>query len=326
MGLARDLRVPLDMVRYNAAAQALADAGGYDIVHVQEPYLAGPVRHEGKVTTIHDTSYGEVRAILKGGLDQYALRKTVFYLTLGYAMEYASLATSRAVIAPSPQVRDELVYAYRWRRTPVYVVPNGVDPPRGEPPREEARRRLGLGGELIVFTTAQHIPRKRLDLLVRAAALLAPRWRGRARVVIGGDGPQTPMLRRLARDLGVDDFVFFTGWLGEEELVLYYNACDVFVLTSEYEAGPQTLLEAAVRGCPIVSSRIPLYPALMRNGVEAILYPPGDYEALAEALDRVLSDPGLRESLSRGARSFASRFTWDRIAALTEAVYRRVRR
>jgi len=325
-GLLRDLKIFGDIARYTAYVEKLLRSGDYDILHVEEPYVGGFIEFDRKVTTIHDTSYGEIRAILGSkSFTPYVLRKVIFYATAGYVAEYASWATSRAVITPSPQVRDELVYVYRFNPLKIYVVPNGVEEPAlDEPGRDEAKRILGLEGLLVVFTTAQHIPRKRLDLLLKAATLLRDRWARRARIIIGGDGPLTPQLMKMTRDLGLQGFVEFTGWIPDDKLPLYYRASDVFVVTSDYEAGPQTLLEAGIRSCALVSSRIPLFPALIRDGIDGLTFRPGDHDELAKALDRVLEDEELRRKLSENAVRFASRFTWRKIAEYTLAVYRKV--
>lgn len=324
-GVARDARVPIDILRLVSYAQWLIRRRSYDVVHVQEPYVGGLVLHEYKVTTIHDTSYGEMRAIFHTGLGGHNARRLLFFASLGTLMEYLSMVTSRVVIAPSPQVRDELVHVYHGSSlAEIIVVPNGVEEPAPwEPSREEAKKLLGLGDRLVVFATAQHVARKRLETLVEAAALLRDKWAGKALVVIGGQGPLTPRLRELARKHGLGGFVVFTGWIPGDRLPLYYRAADVFVLTSEYEAGPITLLEAGIRGAALVSTRIPLFPALLRHGYNALLYDVGDYKTLARHLDLLLSEPRLREELGRRAIEFAKRFTWDRVAALTEAVYRR---
>ena len=326
-GIARDAKVPKDIIRFTAIASKLAEKEDYDIVHVEEPYVGGLIRHRAKVTTIHDTSYGEIRSIISSKiLSSYTIRKTIFYLTLGYAMEYASLATSATIIAPSPQVRDELVYVYRFPRSRVHVIPNGVEEPDpSEPSREEAKKLLGLEDKIVVFTTAQHVHRKRLDILIKAAALLQDKWRGKAKIVIGGKGPLTPLLLEQAKRYKLhSDFLEMTGWIPESKLPLYYRAADIFVLTSDYEAGPQTLLEAGIRGCVLVSTRIPFFPALMKNWVDGVLFPPGDYRSLAAILDRLLGDTSLRERLSKNAVEFSKKFTWQRIAFLTLMVYKKV--
>ncbi len=327
-GYLRDMLIPLDMARYVGAAAKLIKAEDYDVVHVQEPYLGGPISHDAKVTTIHDTSYGELRSIISSRtFTSYMIRKTIFYATLGYTMEFTSISNSRAIITPSPQVRDELIHIYRCSRDKVFVIPNGVEKPGpNEPSREEAKRKLGLNDLTIIFTTAQHIARKRLDVLLKAAAMLKDKWMGRAKILIGGDGPLTPQLKKMAAELGLQGFVEFTGWIPDKDLPTYYRASDIFVITSDYEAGPQTLLEAGIRGCALVTSKIPFFPALIKNNTDGITFKPRSHTQLAKTLNKLLTNKELREKLQKNAIKFASKFTWDKIAEQTIMVYRTVKK
>jgi len=107
-------------------------------------------------------------------------------------------------------------------------------------------------------------------------------------------------------------------------LELHYRAADVFVISSDYEAGPITMLEAMIAETPVVSTRIRGFPELARDGVEALLVSPGDYKALASVILRVLMDNSLSRNLAINGRRFALRFTWDEVARRTIDVYREV--
>jgi len=325
-GIARDVKVPLDIARFTDSVRSALRSGEFDVLHVQEPYVGGLVSYEYKVTTVHDTSFGEIRSYLKY-LNGGSLKRVIFYITAGYAMEFASIVTSRIVISPSPDVVWEMVRVYRAPQERIRLIPNGVEePPNGEPDRPTARRLLGLPEDyFIIFTTAQHVARKRLETLVRAARVLKERGFRRFTAVIGGTGPLTEYLKKLAVDLGVQDVVKFTGWIPDKELPLYYRAADVFVVTSEYEAGPLTMLEAGIRGIPLVVADAPSgFMAIARNNVDCLKFKLGDAVDLAEKLVALGSDYGLWAELSQRARTFASAFRWDSIADKTVSVYREV--
>ena len=325
-GIARDVKVPLDIARFTDSVKSALRSGEFDILHIQEPYVGGLISYEYKVTTIHDTSFGEIRSYLKY-LDSGSLKRVVFYITAGYAMEFASVATSRIIISPSPDVVWEMVRVYRAPRERIRLIPNGVEePPDDEPDKLTARRLLGLPEDyFIIFTTAQHVARKRLETLVRATRVLRERNFRRFLAVIGGTGPLTGYLKKLTVDLGVQGVVKFTGWIPDKELPLYYRAADVFVVTSEYEAGPLTMLEAGIRGIPLVVADVPSgFMAIARNNVDCLKFKLGDAVDLAEKLVALGSDYGLWAELSRRARTFASAFRWDSIADKTVSVYREV--
>ncbi len=325
MGIARDLMIPEDIARLTKIVKERLSTGEYDILHVQEPYVGGLMGYSGrKVVTIHDTSYGELRGILRYGMAEHNIKRTLFYVSMGYPMEFLNIFNSRFIIAPSPGVARELLVVYKAPKGKIRIIPNGVEEPSpNEPRRTEARKMLGFSDdEVIIFTTAQHIARKRLDLLIRATSILRDRGIKGFRVIIGGRGPLTSNLQELIDRLGLHTTVSMPGWLSRDELIKYYNAADVFVVTSDYEAGPITLLEAGIRGKPIVSSRIDGFPILMEDGVDGLLFRPGDPIDLANKLETLITDEGLRKRLGRGAYKFASRFTWDRAADMTIKVYR----
>jgi glycosyltransferase involved in cell wall biosynthesis len=324
--IVEDAKIPLDIARFTNIVKHLLESGEYDIIHVQEPYVGGLINYEYKITSIHDTSFGEIKSYLKY-FEGRSLRRIFFYIALGYAMEYASIATSKIIINPSPDVAWEMIRVYKTPLDKIRVIPNGVEEPSSnEPDKDTARRILGIpDGYFIVFATAQHVARKRLDTLIKAAKVLRERHIKNFMILIGGRGPLTDYLRKIIVNAGVNDVVKLTGWIPDDKLPLYYRASDVFVVTSEYEAGPITMLEAGIRGIPLVVSDVPSgFMMIARSGVDCLKFKLGDHVDLAEKIISLIQDQELWRSLSQGARRFASRFKWDNIAEKTMAVYRRV--
>jgi glycosyltransferase involved in cell wall biosynthesis len=201
---------------------------------------------------------------------------------------------------------------------------NGVDPRNRylEISKESAKEILNVRGRLI-FTTSQHVARKRLDVFMSAMRILDKRGLLRGvEVRIGGDGPLRYRLEEMSRKLGLTSKVRFMGWLSRDQLELHYRAADVFVVSSDYEAGPITMLEAMVAETPVVSTRIRGFPELARDGVDALLVGPGDYVAMANAIIEALTNEDLARRLMCNGREFAMRFTWDRVAKETLSAYR----
>ena len=117
----------------------------------------------------------------------------------------------------------------------------------------------------------------------------------------------------------------FTGWIPDEKLPLYYRATDIFAVTSEYEAGPLTMLEAGIRGIPLVVSNVQSgFMMIVRDGLHCLKFTLGDPFDLAEKIMLIMNDYGLWRRLSKGAKIFASLFKWDRIAEKTIFVYKEV--
>jgi glycosyltransferase involved in cell wall biosynthesis len=137
---------------------------------------------------------------------------------------------------------------------------------------------------------------KRCDLLLCAAARLAAR--GLAfDLLIAGDGPERKPLEKQARTLGLDR-VRFLGSLPTNKLPELYAAADIFVLPSDHEPWGAVTCEAAACRLPLVlSDRVGAAPDVLEDGVSGHLFPAGDEEALAGALERLLEDPAKRRRM-----------------------------
>ena len=321
-----DFKVPVDIARFTRVAISLLKGGEFDIVHVQEPYVGGLISYKHKVTTIHDTSFGEVKSYLKY-FESGSLKRIAFYFLAGYFMEFASIATSKIIINPSPDVAWEMRKVYGVPQEKIRVIPNGVEEPDiREPDKLTAKRTLKIPEDyFVIFTTAQHVARKRLETLVKAARVLKDGGFKNFIVIIGGGGPLSEYLKRLVVEVNVQDVVWLVGWIPDGELPIYYRAADVFVVTSEYEAGPLTLLEAGIREVPLIVSNVPSgFMMIARDGVDCLKFRLGDASDLAKKIITLRNDDSLLKRLSRSARVFASMFRWDRIAEKTIATYREV--
>jgi glycosyltransferase involved in cell wall biosynthesis len=194
----------------------------------------------------------------------------------------------------------------------IFVAPNAVDQApiraaadavRADPDQQRrflAERGLDQGPVILFVSRLEHA--NRVDLLLRAAARLAPTRPG-LRVVIVGGGPEEHRLREQARELGVADRVLFTGPVYEEHaLARYFLAATVFAYPSNIGL---SLLHAFGYGVPVITSENherhgPEIEAL-RPGENGLFYREGDPDALADAIERIIDNPDLRQRLSRGA-------------------------
>jgi glycosyltransferase involved in cell wall biosynthesis len=173
----------------------------------------------------------------------------------------------------------------------------------------------------LIVAISRHAPRKGLDVLLRALALL--RMRGvQFRAQLAGDGPIHGGLRQLAHQLGLADQVEWPGVVPDP--LPYLQECEVFALpTIAEDSGSMSVLEALQAGAPIVCSEVDGLPEDLTNEHDALLVPPRDPRALADALARLLGDQQLRGRLSRNARAtYEARFAPGPAAADLAGVYR----
>jgi glycosyltransferase involved in cell wall biosynthesis len=192
------------------------------------------------------------------------------------------------------------------------------------PPREEARRWLAARGP-VVLTAGAILNRRRLPVLLRAIAALRRGWPDLTLEVVGDNRTQPKLdLEALVAELVGPSAVHVTGHVADAGLVARYAAADVFVALSEYEGFGLPVLEAMARGIPVVTSRRPALNEIF--GVAALLVDPGDEEAVAAAIDRVLREEGLRADLVRRGYAVAASFSWAETAARTRRALARAAR
>lgn len=223
-------------------------------------------------------------------------------------------------------VSDELHRSMRSdlavRAAKLHVIRNGVDAELFRPPpeRDVLRRRLGFAADdLLVGTTGRLEEVKNQQLLIEAAARLVPKH-PRLRVVLVGDGGRRAALEELRDRLGLERRVVFAG--ARDDVPAWLGVLDVFALPSHAEGTSVALLEAMAVGLPVVATRVGGSPDLVEDGACGRLTPPGDVDALAQALDGLLASPELRREYGTAARARAcERHTVERTVAAYRTLY-----
>jgi glycosyltransferase involved in cell wall biosynthesis len=227
-----------------------------------------------------------------------------------------------AIVAVSPTDRMRMIELERIPAGKVVFIPNGIpDRPAGD--RARARRELGLASsDAVVGTVCSLRPQKELETALRALGRLAPH-RPTLRFVVVGDGPERGRLERLAEELGVP--TVFLGQRPNDEVSDLVAAMDVLVLSSRFEGMPLSVLEWMAAGKAIAATRVGGIPSMVEHEQEALLVPPRDYVALAQAIGRLLDDPTERRRLGDAARRRQqSEFRFEHTLGLLEALYERL--
>jgi glycosyltransferase involved in cell wall biosynthesis len=160
-----------------------------------------------------------------------------------------------------------------------------------------------------VLCVCRFYPRKRVDLLLRAAARLAGSIPNLDLRIVGR-GPREPQLHRLATDLGVN--VVWLGDVTQADLAAEYSRAHLFCLPSVQEGFGIVFLEAMAAGLPIVAARAAAVPEGIPRG---LLVPPGDDEALAAGIERLWKDEPMRRQLAEAGRGRVAEFAAPRVAA-----------
>lgn len=180
-----------------------------------------------------------------------------------------------------------------WRK--IDVARLGVDTSTYAP------RTAKTAGAFHILCVGRLVAAKGQYVLVDAARRLAADKRD-FRVTIVGAGPEERGLRAAVRDAGLEQHVTLAGALNQEQVRRLYEEADAFVLPSFAEGIPVVLMEAMASGVPCVTTRITGIPELIRSDDEGLLVAPSDAEALADAIARLIDDPGLRARIGAAAR------------------------
>ncbi|MEK7866436.1 MAG: glycosyltransferase family 4 protein [Planctomycetota bacterium] len=287
---------PLSDVAVYATLAGMLREGRFDVLHLHttKPGLIG------RMVSPRVSPSTKVVYTPHGFYFQYAPSpaKRSFYLE----MERALGAETDLLVACSHVEGELAVSAGVVPREKVVVVPNGVDLEacRSAEDPAETRRRFGFAeGDVVVSMAARMAAPKDPVCVVRAAARLAPR-QPRLRVLLVGDGPLRADAETEAARLGVGGVVRFHGAV--RPLAPIYAMSAATVLSTSSEGLPMVVLESLACGVPVVASDIPGCCEVVEDGVTGFVFPSGSDDALAAAIDRLLSDEGLRAAIGEAGR------------------------
>jgi len=244
---------------------------------------------------------------------------------IGHAWEYALARRADAIIAVSEATRRDVIDLLHVPPERVTVIPEAVDTEFQPPSAEEGRRvaaTFGVPGRYVLYV-GQFDPRKNMDGLLVAFARAAA-VDGELRLVVAGDlGKLSSFLTRaLERTRAPRDRIVVTGRVDDVTLAALYAGAECLLHAALLEGFGLTPLESLAAGTPVVGYRAGAVEEVV--GDAGVLVDASDPAALGEALVAYLGDSERQRDLRARSRPRAARFSWDRAAADTLAVYRRV--
>ncbi len=304
---------------------------GFDVLHAHQIASAAPAFDAtfpaARVLNFHASHHLEFEAERLDGAPaggQRRLRLGDWFKSQGIQMlDRRLLARAQRVVVHTDFVRQQVAALAPVALPRVRVIPAGLDTVRFAPgDGAPMRARLGLApGTPLVVSVRRLVRRMGLDVLLRAAALLATR-EVPFLLVIGGDGPERSALESLRAELGLADRVRFLGRVPDEELPLLLRAADVIVVPSRSMEGfGMSTAEGMASGTPVVASDSGASPELL-GPVDRALLTPAEPAPLAATLERLLRDPERRAELgAKCAASARERFAWPTIVNALDQVY-----
>ncbi|HHX66269.1 MAG TPA: glycosyltransferase family 4 protein [Chloroflexi bacterium] len=288
--------------------------GPLDLYHSPD-FVLPPVLRARTVLTIHDLSF-------------YHYPECSSPPLLRYLMTAVPRSVRRAdmVVADSESTRQDVIELLGVPQDRVAVVYAGVEPHfTTEPAKDEADvpGRYGIRTPFILAVGTLQ-PRKNYARLIRALHRLHEGYGlPHQLVIVGGKGWLYEEIEHTIAELGLqEDRVLLAGFVRDEDLPALYRAADVFAYPSLYEGFGIPLLESMACGTPVVTTNVSSMPEVA--GEAALLVPPDDIDALADALARTIQDESLRDDLRQKGLRRVREFTWESAAQRLLGIYQHV--
>jgi glycosyltransferase involved in cell wall biosynthesis len=304
--LAEQVKVPFKLKRH-----------GVTLFHAPH-YVLPPLVRCKSVVTIHDCIHLM--------FPQYLPNR----VALGYARASIAAAARRAtrVLTVSESSKRDILRFVDIRPEKIDVIYNAHDERFTIEPREEdvvrVRERYQLQDPFVLYA-GNVKPHKNLERLIEAFYLVRSRGLDEVKLVlIGDDISRYAALRRAVHRHQLHKYVRFLGYMPEETLAVMYRLASVFVFPSLYEGFGLPPLEAMASGTPVVTSNVSSLPEVAGNA--ALLVDPLDPEAIADGIQRVLTDERLRQQLHERGIARARQFSWETSVRRVREIYTAVGR
>ena len=287
----------------------VAQAEGVDLLHVHyaiphavSAFLAREAvgGHIKVVTTLHGTDITLV------GTDPSLRSITRFAIDM-----------SDRVTAVSSYLQQKTHETFEPKRS-IQVIPNFVDSSRFRPGKREALHGFARSGERVLLHLSNFRPVKRVSDVIQIFTRV--RQEIPSKLIMVGDGVDSPTAQQLSRELNIEKDVFFLS--RQQDIPNLMNLADLFLLPSELESFGLAALEAMSCGVPVIATRVGGLPEVLEEGVSGLLYPVGDIEGMAQGAVRVLTDETLHRRMAHAARQrVLDHFDAPRIIPQYESLY-----
>ena len=292
-----------------------------DVIHSHHPFLLGhsAVRRAAEldlplVFTFH-TRYRDYSHYIP--LNQDLIKGTIDRILSDY------MRRCHHIIIPSESMRRLLAAEYGVTEQ-VTVIPTGINmEPYRRVDRQAMRRKLGWEQDKVLISVGRLAREKNWETLLDAA-IRVMRRHSEVRLVIIGDGDERKMLERRASDAGLAERVLFTGRLPFEEVVGYLKAADLFCFASVSETQGLVTMEAMAAGLPVVAVDATGTRDAVDNHRQGLLTK-NDPSALAQAIEQVLTDNGLRQQFKVAAQKKVETFDAKYQAQKLVDIYRQAK-
>ncbi len=246
------------------------------------------------------------------------------------AKKLFTLLTSPCVdawVAVTPIIEQRALSGFKLSATKVKMIENGIDISSiNQQSGRDIRAQHGITeNQILILSVANLRPVKGFAHILSGITLLSERERQRYRFVFVGKDQSNGTYQHMAKDLGVNECIIFAGF--QEHVVDYLHAADIFLLASESEGLPLSLLEALSSKTPAIATAVGGIPSVIENGKNGLLIQPSQPRQIIEAVRTLSSDPQRARQLAEvGYQTATNRFTVEGMVARYQELYESYRR
>ena len=299
------------------ATEIINKEGGFDVIHAHDWLVANAAKALKNaygipvVATIHATEAGRNSGIHDD--TQRYINDTEWMLTY----------EASEVIVNSNYMKNELQRLFGLPYEKINVIPNGINLSNfiGIERDYDFRRQYAMDNEKIILYVGRLVYEKGIQNLIAAMPKVLSNYHD-AKLIIAGRGGMMDELRQEASNLGLNDKIYFTGYLDSKQVQKMYKCADVAVFPSTYEPFGIVALEAMLAGVPTVVSDVGGLDEIVTHGVDGMKSYAGNANSIADSVTALLYDHQLATNVSKKAKQkVKDQFNWEKIAQDTHFTY-----
>lgn len=312
-----DWIMQLNFNMLSKATEIINKEGGFDVIHAHDwlvTYVAKSLKNAYDipiVATIHATEAGRNSGIHDE--TQRYINDTEWLLTY----------EATEVIVNSNYMKNEIQRLFGLPFDKINVIPNGINLSNftGIERDYDFRRQYAMDNEKIILYVGRLVYEKGVQHLIAAMPKILSNYND-AKLIIAGRGEMMDELRAEASNLGLNDKIYFTGYLNSKQVQKMYKCADVAVFPSTYEPFGIVALEAMLAGVPTVVSDVGGLDEIVTHGVDGMKSYAGNANSIADSVTALLYDHQLATNVSKKAKQkVKDQFNWEKIAQDTHFTY-----
>lgn len=312
-----DWIMQLNFNMLSKATEIINKGGGFDVIHAHDwlvTYAAKSLKNAYDipiVATIHATEAGRNSGIHDE--TQRYINDTEWLLTY----------EATEVIVNSNYMKNEIQRLFGLPFDKINVIPNGINLSNftGIERDYDFRRQYAMDNEKIILYVGRLVYEKGVQHLIAAMPKILSNYND-AKLIIAGRGGMMDELRAEASNLGLNDKIYFTGYLNSKQVQKMYKCADVAVFPSTYEPFGIVALEAMLAGVPTVVSDVGGLDEIVTHGVDGMKSYAGNANSIADSVTALLYDHQLATNVSKKAKQkVKDQFNWEKIAQDTHFTY-----